>query len=206
MSRSPSPVEWSPIDLTRHWPVSRLPRKLEARDLSRTDIDRVLNNVGGYLVVETWVDSAGEQVQEHSVPAHYRNAFCILTAKIRWLQVNCVELEAIVTRKPKKSGFHHILDGLRRNLLFTMTIRHLFYAEIAVPRDNSPTFRSPSLDSWLHVEYNAITHNPPRYRELRHMKYVDKHPKDIDLDGKHSCVKYCGVSPSSFSRMASMGG
>jgi hypothetical protein len=179
-SRSPSPIPFSIVDLTKYWPVHRLAVNIPPRELVATEI-APNDNHGGCTVLEL---SRGAEVP-YRIPSHYRDALCILSAKILWLQMNCALL--IKTTKLQNEDdvpLLNLLDGLRRSLTFSITLRNLFYTDVESLRIFPPDFRSKHLDSWLYVEFHAIVHNPPIYREYSKMKNAEKHPLDITVQGR----------------------
>jgi hypothetical protein len=195
-----SAVKWSPRNLTNWWPVHRLPDNIPARDQIVTRISPDVNKQGGYTVQEIFGDKVKKQ-KTRTIPLQYRNALCILSSKICWLQHKVSFLRALPAKERKDPAIDNLLDGLRRNLMFSIKVRQAFYEEVAEydqrtghrHSEKQPylrQFSSRSLDSWLHVEFHAVTHHPPRYQELSQGITVAKHPLDITRDGGHQRILF----------------
>jgi hypothetical protein len=184
-SRSPSPVSFSIVDLTSYWPIHRLSKKIPPRELFSTEISPQSDGNGGFSVAERGKNSKTSQL---SIPSHYRNALCLLAAKIAWLQVNTGLLTRhLAKHKQLKVVLANSLDGLRRSLTFSIAVRDLFYDDVkeASPiMQLSPDFRSRHLDSWLYVEFHSSVHHPPAYQELAHLEKAEREPLKISVQGR----------------------
>jgi hypothetical protein len=189
-----SGVKWAPEDLTDWWPVHRLPDNIPARDRIVTHVLSNVNNKGGITVREIFGDKVLKE-KVRTVPLQYRNAVCIISSKICWLQDKIRVIRSLPAKERKQTAIDNVLDGLRRNLMFSIKVRQAFYEEVEdhdlrtkrAHTQQTPylrDFSSPTLDSWLHVEFHAVTHHPPRYEELSKGTTVARHPLDITRDGK----------------------
>jgi hypothetical protein len=182
-SRSPSPVPFSIVDLSTYWPVHRLPVNIPPQELVHTEI--ASNDSHGICTAS---ESSRGVLNQYRIPSHYLDALCILSAKITWLQMSCKVLSKGIKQRKGDDISLNILDGLRRSLTFSVTLRKLFYVEAENAyspemKSFTPDFRCEKLDSWLYVEFHAVTHHPPRYTEYSEMKYAEKPPLDISVQG-----------------------
>lgn len=177
--------------MTIFWPLQVIPKPFPPRFLSNGSFHGIEPTSGG-----GWSFHIGKvgEFQIYLIPPHYASALALINAKIVWLQVFRTKKFG-TTKKSERDTLERIKDSMARSLIFAVDVRRIFLADIAHEFYNNKrgfdkpftpedvVFRSPAMDSWLHVEYTTGAHAPPGYYEISKRSETLRDPLSITLNG-----------------------
>jgi hypothetical protein len=175
-----------------------MPQLLHPRSVGTGTFAGLDSISGGWTFI--YKEKAGE-FYDYKIPPHYAPALAVINAKIVWLQViRAKKFKA--TSVSEREILGRMRDSSARSLLFTVDVRKLFLSDISnefydtkgefVSRytDKDTVFRSPTLDSWLYVEYNKGSHSPPTYYETAKASNNLRDPLKVELRGRATLPRH----------------
>ena len=121
-SPSPDPIQFSVIDLSRLYPVTKLPIALPP---DQTTSITQAGRIGRWFT--PFEETTKHAIAPFHVPSQYLNAFALISSKIRWLQLVTGWLMRLDHTSGEDLNTSQLLpmtvDGIRRNLVFHIKVQ-----------------------------------------------------------------------------------